>query len=102
MLIANDMALITFLPLGYFALSSTGKQKYLSFTFIMQNIAANLGGMITPFGNPQNLYIYNKFNIPVGEFTLIMLFPFVVPSLLSFYGWFSVAFGWKNYGFFAL
>jgi len=78
MLIANDMALITFLPLGYFALSSTGKQKYLSFTFIMQNIAANLGGMITPFGNPQNLYIYNKFNIPVGEFTLIMLFPFLV------------------------
>ena len=82
MLIANDMALITFLPLGYFALSSTGKQKYLSFTFIMQNIAANLGGMITPFGNPQNLYIYNKFNIPVGEFTLIMLFPFVVSILM--------------------
>ena len=78
MLIANDMALITFLPLGFFALDSTGKQKYLSFTFIMQNIAANLGGMITPFGNPQNLYIYNKFEIPVGEFTLIMLFPFVL------------------------
>lgn len=78
MLIANDMALITFLPLGFFALDSTGKQKYLSFTFIMQNIAANLGGMITPFGNPQNLYIYNKFGIPTGEFTLIMLFPFVL------------------------
>ena len=78
MLIANDMALITFLPLGFFALDSTGKQKYMSFTFIMQNIAANLGGMLTPFGNPQNLYIYNKFNIPTGEFTLIMLFPFVV------------------------
>ena len=82
MLIANDMALITFLPLGFFALDSTGKQKYMSFTFIMQNIAANLGGMITPFGNPQNLYIYNKFNIPVGEFTLIMLFPFVVAILM--------------------
>jgi Na+/H+ antiporter NhaD/arsenite permease-like protein len=76
------MALITFLPLGYFALDSTGKQKYLSFTFIMQNIAANLGGMITPFGNPQNLYIYNKFNIPTGEFTLIMLFPFVIAITL--------------------
>ena len=82
MLIANDMALITFLPLGFFALDSTGKQKYMSFTFIMQNIAANLGGMITPFGNPQNLYIYNKFNIPVGEFTMIMLFPFVVAILM--------------------
>jgi Na+/H+ antiporter NhaD/arsenite permease-like protein len=82
MLIANDMALITFLPLGYFALNSTGKQKYLSFTFIMQNIAANLGGMITPFGNPQNLYIYNKFGIPTGEFTLIMLFPFVISIIM--------------------
>ncbi|MBE6654719.1 MAG: citrate transporter [Ruminococcaceae bacterium] len=78
MLIANDMALITFLPLGFFALDSTGKQKYLPFTFVMQNISANLGGMITPFGNPQNLYLYSKFGIPTGEFTLIMLFPFVV------------------------
>ena len=58
MLIANDMALLTFLPLGYFVLSSTGKEKYMAFTFIMQNIAANLGGMLTPFGNPQNLYLY--------------------------------------------
>ncbi len=82
MLIANDMALITFLPLGFFALDSTGKQKYMSFTFIMQNIAANLGGMVTPFGNPQNLYIYNKFGIPTGEFTLIMLFPFVVSIVI--------------------
>ena len=56
MLIANDMALLTFLPLGLYVLSSTGKGKYMAFTFIMQNIAANLGGMLTPFGNPQNLY----------------------------------------------
>lgn len=78
MLIANDMALLTFLPLGYFVLSSTGKHKYMAFTFIMQNIAANLGGMLTPFGNPQNLYLYTKYNIPVGEFTLIMLPPFLI------------------------
>ena len=81
MLIANDMALITFLPLGYLALSSTGKQKYMPFTFIMQNIAANLGGMLTPFGNPQNLYLYGKFNIPTGEFMLIMLPPFAFSVL---------------------
>lgn len=77
MLIANDMALITFLPLGYFVLTSTDKQKYMAFTFIMQNIAANLGGMLTPFGNPQNLYLYSKFNIPTGEFMSIMFFPFL-------------------------
>ncbi|MBQ3041441.1 MAG: citrate transporter [Clostridia bacterium] len=77
MLIANDMALITFLPLGYFVLSSTGKEKYMAFTFIMQNIAANLGGMLTPFGNPQNLYLYSFFEIPTLEFMGIMLAPFV-------------------------
>lgn len=60
MLIANDMALLTFLPLGYYTLSTCGKQKYMAFTFIMQNIAANLGGMLTPFGNPQNLYLYTE------------------------------------------
>lgn len=77
MLIANDMALLTFLPLGYFVLSTTGKEKYMAFTFIMQNIAANLGGMLTPFGNPQNLYLYTKFNIPNLEFMAIMAPPFI-------------------------
>lgn len=72
MLIANDMALLTFLPLGYFVLTATGKERYMSFTFIMQNIAANLGGMLTPFGNPQNLFLYTRFNIPNGEFMGIM------------------------------
>lgn len=82
MLIANDMALITFLPLGYFVLSTTGNRKHMAFTFIMQNIAANLGGMLTPFGNPQNLYLYTKFNIPNGEFVRIMLLPFVISVAL--------------------
>ncbi len=82
MLIANDMALLTFLPLGYFVLHTTGKEKYMAFTFIMQNIAANLGGMLTPFGNPQNLFLYSKFNIPDLEFIQIMLIPFLISILL--------------------
>ena len=77
MLIANDMALLTFLPLGFLVLSTTRKEKYMSFTFIMQNIAANLGGMLTPFGNPQNLYLYTKFEIPNLEFMRIMAPPFL-------------------------
>lgn len=77
MLIANDMALLTFLPLGHLVLTSTGKHKYMAFTFIMQNIAANLGGMLTPFGNPQNLYLYTKYSIPTGEFMRIMAPPFI-------------------------
>jgi len=82
MLIANDMALLTFLPLGYFVLHTTGKEKYMAVTFILQNIAANLGGMLTPFGNPQNLYLYSKFNIPDLEFMGIMLPPFLVSVAL--------------------
>ena len=78
MLIANDMALLTFLPLGYFVLVTTGMQKYMAFTFIMQNIAANLGGMLTPFGNPQNLYLYSHFEIPNLEFMAIMAPPFLL------------------------
>ena len=82
MLIANDMALLTFLPLGYFVLTTTDKRQYMAFTFIMQNIAANLGGMLTPFGNPQNLYLYTKFNIPNAEFLRIMAPPFVLSVLV--------------------
>jgi len=82
MLIANDMALLTFLPLGYLVLTSTDMKKYMAFTFIMQNIAANLGGMLTPFGNPQNLYLYSRFAIPTGEFMAVMALPFVLSVAL--------------------
>ncbi len=82
MLIANDMALLTFLPLGTFVLVTTKKGKYMAFTFIMQNIAANLGGMLTPFGNPQNLYLYTKFQIPTLEFMGIMAAPFMLAITL--------------------
>ena len=80
--IANDMALITFLPLGYFVLADTGNEKYMPWVFVLQNISANLGGMLTPFGNPQNLYIYNKFQIPTLEFMKIMVLPFLLAVLM--------------------
>ncbi len=82
MFLANDMALLTFLPLGYISLSATGKEKFMAPIFIFQNIAANLGGMLTPFGNPQNLYIYTKFNIPTLEFMGIMVLPFILSIAL--------------------
>lgn len=82
MLIANDMALLTFLPLGYHVLASSGQKKHMVFTFIMQNIGANLGGMLTPFGNPQNLYLYNKFQIPTAKFMGIMAIPFAAAIFL--------------------
>lgn len=82
MLIANDMALLTFLPLGYFVFSALGSKKDLATVFILQNIAANLGGMLTPFGNPQNLYLYSYFSIPNGEFVRIMFAPFLLSIVL--------------------
>lgn len=82
MIIANDMALITFLPLGYFALSVVKKEKYMAYLFVLQNISANLGGMLTPFGNPQNLYLYSYFHIPTGEFLKIMFPSFLLAVLL--------------------
>ena len=63
-------------------LTTTGKQKYMAFTFIMQNIAANIGGMLPPFGNPQNHYLYSKFEIPNMEFMGIMAPPFIISVLL--------------------
>ena len=54
----------------------------MAFTFIIQNIAANLGGMLTPFGNPQNLYLYSRFNIPTGEFMAVMAIPFAAAVIL--------------------
>ena len=82
MILANDMALLTFLPLGWYVLNSTNNRQALAFTFIMQNIAANLGGMVTPFGNPQNLYLYSYYHIETREFVQIMLPIFLAATLL--------------------
>ena len=68
MIVANDMSLITFLPLAYIVLHSTGNDKYVAFTFIMMTIAANMGGMITPYGNPQNLYLFSFYEMGLLDF----------------------------------
>ena len=73
MIVANDMSLITLLPLTYMVLHSTNNDKYLALTFVLQTIAANMGGMLTPYGNPQNLYLYSYYNISISEFFQILL-----------------------------
>ena len=84
MIVANDMSLITFLPLTYIVLHSTNNDKYLAFTFIMQTIAANMGGMITPYGNPQNLYLYSFYNINTIEFLKILLLQSATVAILLY------------------
>ena len=82
MFLTNDTALLTFLPLSFFVLHSTGQDKHLALTFVLQNCAANLGGMLTPFGNPQNLYLYSMFSVENREFFAIMLPPFLLSAVL--------------------
>lgn len=84
MIVANDMSLITFLPLTYLVLHSTNNDKYLAITYILQTIAANMGGMITPYGNPQNLYLYSYYKIPTLEFFSILLPQFFTIMILLY------------------
>ncbi len=82
MIATNDMALIMMLPLSAATLLAAGWGRVLPFTFVMQNLAANLGGMILPFGNPQNLYLFEYFHIGLAEFLRAMALPFGVSILL--------------------
>ena len=73
MFITNDVALITFVPFAAMILTMAGQEELLIPVISLQTIAANLGSMLTPIGNPQNLYLYSAFSIPVGTFLLEML-----------------------------
>lgn len=68
MLITNDVALITFVPFAIMIISLTEQFHYLIPVVVLQTVAANLGSMLTPVGNPQNLYLYLHYHIGVGEF----------------------------------
>lgn len=84
MLITNDVALITFVPLGIITLTQTRKQKLLLPVIILQTLAANLGSMLTPLGNPQNLYLYSISNMNFLQFLRLMAFPSAISFLLLF------------------
>ncbi len=80
MLVTNDVALITFVPFAILILELTGQQRYMIFVIVMQTVAANLGSMATPVGNPQNLYIYSAFHLSAGEFFRTVL-PYTLAAL---------------------
>ncbi len=81
MLITNDVALITFVPFGIMILSITGQTKYFIRVIVLQTIAANLGSMLTPVGNPQNLFLYSKYDISFQEF-LKITYPYTLVSFV--------------------
>ena len=79
MLITNDVALFTFVPFAMIMLKKCKQEKMIIPVLVLQTIAANLGSMLTPIGNPQNLYLYNLSGMGMGEFLGVML-PYTVVS----------------------
>lgn len=92
MFITNDVALITFVPFAIFTLKKVNREDKLIFVIVLQTISANLGSMLMPTGNPQNLYLYNISSMSFFGFIKIMLpytilsFIFIVISVIIFCG----------------
>lgn len=81
MVITNDVALITFVPFTITALKLSGKTDKLIWIITIETVAANLGSMLTPIGNPQNLYLFSAFNMSMGDF-LVTILPYALLSLV--------------------
>ena len=89
MAVTNDVALITFVPFTFTVLDLIGPEARKRLTIpivVLQTIAANLGSMLTPIGNPQNLYLYGKAGLSLGAFLLLML-PYACVSFLLIMLW---------------
>ena len=82
MLITNDVALITFVPLSVMLLGQAKDEKLLMVVVALQTIAANLGSGLTPLGNPQNLYLYSLSGMSLQEFLSVMLLPTLLSAAL--------------------
>ncbi len=98
MLITNDVALIAFVPFAFAVLDMLGsdiKRKNVIPIVAMQTVAANLGSMLTPIGNPQNLYLHGISGLGITEFMLLML-PYTVMSFLLLAAWALLRKGSRN------
>lgn len=80
MLVTNDVSLITLVPLTITLFR--GRPEVTIRTVVLETAAANLGSMTTPMGNPQNLYIYSHYQMPLGEFFRTMLPPTVISLVI--------------------
>lgn len=81
MLVTNDVSLLTIVPLTMAMLDKRCSEKYVIFIIVMETIAANLGSMVTPMGNPQNLFLYYHYNMDIGLF-LKTVVPYGVVSYI--------------------
>lgn len=81
MFVTNDVALITFVPFAILILEACNCQNLLIPVIVLQTIAANLGSMLTPIGNPQNLYLFEFGSFELSDFIKVML-PYSTLSLV--------------------
>lgn len=81
MFVTNDVALIIFIPFTLMLLEQLGCRNQIIPVTVFQTIAANLGSMATPVGNPQNLYLYAFYNMSIGDFFSVTL-PLTAVSLI--------------------
>ena len=73
MLVTNDVALLTFVPLTLLIYTGVKDEKSRIITVVLETAAANMGSMLTPIGNPQNIFLYTKYHMSPWEFTSAML-----------------------------
>lgn len=73
MLITNDVALLTFVPFTLAILGTSTSGTVVLLTVVLETIAANTGSMLTPLGNPQNLFLFSKMGVGIGRFMLIII-----------------------------
>ncbi|MBQ7542335.1 MAG: hypothetical protein IJT44_08625 [Clostridia bacterium] len=73
MLVTNDVSLIIFVPLTILLFRRTDREAFILPVISMENIAAIRGSLLTPFGSPQNLFLYGQAQVSVGRFMLHML-----------------------------
>ena len=73
MFVTNDVSLIIFVPVTIQLFRAGGKERYLLPVITMENIAAVRGSLLTPFGSPQNLFLYSRSGVSAGRFMLHML-----------------------------
>lgn len=77
----NDVALISFAPLTLLLFQGSEPRSTI-ITLVAQTVAANLGSMMTPIGNPQNIYLYSAFELELGEF-LTAIAPYGIIGFLA-------------------
>ena len=73
MLVTNDVALITFVPFAILVMELAGRRDAMIRVIVLQTVAANLGSMATPVGNPQNLFLYAHYQLTAGDFFGLLL-----------------------------